>query len=457
MLNIFLPILTIAIMVFFFMADGVVWGVDTWGYLNMDISREAGYPLFLRMFSCVFGEKVFAQAVAAFQFILLGTAILLLTDSVAKLWKLSTCSVIVVWGIQIFFLLLLKFGSGLGAVYTSTLLTEGITYPVYFLYFKAVLQLEREYSRRRLFELLLYCSILTFIRTQLAVTYMAVIAFWLIQVMVRRFPLKKWMNMVFGCLLGAALVMGGQKLYTYALYGVTDGTVGSSSFFMTSGLYNAQEEDEQLFETEEDRQAFRDLYNLAMQRQTNYKFAEARGFFPLANHYADNFDVIKFEVVGPYFYQNVSVIQGKDGAQLQIEIDKWNKKIGFPLFMKHLKGKMMIFFQECIRGYMRTIAKCSPVFLLPALIIYIIYLCSMVYCFRLNKKEAQEAGWGALFVLIISTGNIMLTAFMIFCEPRYVLYNMVPFYISGYLLILEVYRKRRNEDDDSCTLSDYME
>lgn len=440
--NIFLAIFTFVIMALFVMADGVVWGVDTQGYLNMDISREAGYPLFLKLFVCIFGEDGFAQAVVIFQYALLGTSILLLTYSVTKIWSLSAVSEAIVWLIQISFLLLLKFGAKRGAVYAGILLTEGITYSIYLLFFKAVLQLKWEYSCKKLLELLLYCSILTFIRTQLAVTFAAVVCLWFIQVIAGRFPIRKWINMTAGCIVGLILVMCGQKIYTYALYGVASGTVGRSSFYITSGLYNACMEDETLFETEEERQAFRDLYNLSIQREANCRFAESGEFLALSEHYSYNFDVIKFEIVSPYFYERAAS-KGLNEAQIQIEMDSWNKRIGFPLLVHHIKDKMAIFLQECVKGYMRTIAKSGFIFIFPVAAVYFIYLFCMFRCFGLKEIKAETAGWVALFVLIVTTGNIILTAFMIFCEPRYVLYNMIPFYITGYLLILEIYRKRK--------------
>ena len=248
------------------------------------------------------------------------------------------------------------------------------------------------------------------------------------------------------CLIGAALVTGGQKLYTYVLYGVPQGTVGSGSFFMTSGLYNAGEEDENLYEAGEDRKMFHDLYELALQREANYQFADTHGFLPLSGHYSQNFDVIKFEVVSPYLYEYFTETQEMDEVQIQIEVDKLNKKLGMPLFLNHLGEKAEQFFQECVRGYMRTVAKGSLIFLPSALMVWLLYIGFMVYSFRLKGKSVENTGWSAFFVTIVSTGNIMLTAFMIFCEPRYVLYNMVPFYITGYLLFLEIYRARKEED-----------
>lgn len=444
--KVILPIITIGLMAFFFVTDGVVWGGDTQGYLNMDIGREAGYSLFLRFFLLIFGETGFVQAAVIFQLILWGVSMLVLTGTVAKLWDLQAGPTMIVWAIQVFFLLLLKYASGLGAVYANTLLTEGITYPVYFLYFKTVLQLNREYSHKRMLELLVYCSILTFIRTQLAVTFMAVIFFWLIKMLAGRFPVKRWLGLLFGCLAGAALVAGGQKLYTYVLYGMPQGTVGSGSFFMTSGLYNAVEEDEDLYETAEDKRLFLDLYELSLQKKANYRFMDTGIFLPLSEHYSQNFDKIKFEVVSPYFYKYFSEMHNLDEVQIQIEMDKLNRRLGLPLFLNHLREKAEQFFQECLRGYMRTAAKGSFVFLFPVFIIYLVYLCFLVCNFRLKERRAEDAGWSALFVMVVSTGNIMLTAFMIFCEPRYVLYNMAPFYITGYLLVLEIYRKRKEEN-----------
>ena len=84
--KIILPVITIALMVFLGISDGVVWGGDTQGYLNMDIGREAGYSLFLHFFFLIFGETGFAQAVVVFQLFLWGASLLILTGTIAKLW-----------------------------------------------------------------------------------------------------------------------------------------------------------------------------------------------------------------------------------------------------------------------------------------------------------------------------------------------------------------------------------
>ena len=448
-------IITLLFVSIAFLVDGAVVAKDTQGYLDMSINREAGYALFLNFFKTIFGESYQIFAVI-FQMLLLAVSIYALTFTVVSIWNLAPFSAYVIWTIQICFLLLCRFGSGMQAFYASTLLTEGVTYPLYALFIKAVLQLNQKITAKRLTECIIYCTLLTFVRTQLMVTFFALIAFFILKKIFRLTSIKELAGVLIGCLAGIFLVMGGERIYIRTLYGVDGGTVGGNSFLLTAGLYGADAEDVALFEEEEEQYIFSELYKIADERKANKKYEPANGFLHKAEYYTQNFDVIKFEVTSPGLYQYFMDQGITDSVTIELEIDKIGKKIGIPLFMDNVEVKIRIFLEECVRGYMRTIAKGS-VYLLPFVIIaYGGYLLLM---FRsLKSKKISDAGWAGLFVLIIMTGNIFITAFMIFCEPRYVLYNMAPFYVMGYAMLAQVYRQKKEiQNRDSSIMSNNME
>lgn len=434
-------LITALLLFLFFLTDGVVLCKDSQGYLNMSLGREAGYSLFLHAFFMIFGETFFARAAVLFQIVLWGVAICLLTFAMEKLWSLNSVQGFVIWGIQIAFLLLLKFGSGLGAVYANTLLTEGLTYPLYFLFFKAACQLNVSFTKKRMAEMLGYCALLMLIRTQLAVTFMAVAIFWLLKAFFRRTSWKQWGMLATGCILGMLLVTGAEKGYTFLVHGVASGPVGSSSFLLTTGLYEAEESDAELYTEPEERQLFEALYHQVQEKKAGASFAESKGFLPKPEHYSQNFDVIKFEITSPFFYNYLRDQGITDETQILLKLDQMSRKLGLPLVKKHLGAKLWLTAQECIRGAMRSIAKCNRLLAVPVVLLYLLYMVLMIVAFRAKKTE--NTGWCALFLLIVMAGNIAATALMIFCEPRYVLYNMVPFYSMEYVMLVDCLRKRK--------------
>ena len=450
-----IALLTLFVYVSFFVADGVVMGVDTPGYINKALSREMGYALWIQLFRMIFGEAGYAVAVVICQFSISAAVTCIFTFAIADIYKVKPFSEFVIWGVQIFFLMLCRFGSGLQAIYPSTVLTEGLTYSLYFLFVKAILQLNRQYSAKRAIEVTVYCVLMMLIRTQLAVGFMGVMAFFFFKAFFKQFPWKKWFFLVGLSVTGMAAVLLCGKLYTKAVHGVFTGTVGSSSFTIVSGLYGADEEDENLFETEEERRIFVELYDRCMEQGLNYKNAPAEGMFAAVNYYCNQFDLIKFGTVMPYFSEYL-IEQGiTDPVQNEIAIDEWSRKLGVPLLKDNIGIKLQVFAQDIFRSLMRTIGKASALLVVPIAIVYLAYLGLMTLGFW--RKEKGNTAWGALFVLIMMLGNIAATCFMIFGEPRYLLYNMVPFYTMGYLMLREAWVARKEKKHDSSTLLNHME
>lgn len=438
-----------------FLCDGAIVCVDTQGYVNMDISREPGYSVFLKGFSLLFGTEYYYYAVVAFQLFLLGVAIVSFVFKVTELYGLSKFSMFVLWGIQVGFLGLYRFGSGLQAIFASTISTEGLTYSFFLLYFTGILQLNKKYTAAKYVEVIIYCMLMTLIRTQLAVSFVAPLALWFLKLVSKQFCIKKYLCMVAVTFMGLVLALAGQKLYTLALYDVGTGTVGSGSFFMTAGLYGADAEDVDLFQDEEERYIFEELYTQLEERQTNYKYVPESGFMRHASFYSQNFDVIKFEIVNSWLHQYFREKGMDDGIQISIAVDELNSRMGKTLLKDNLSIKLGVFGEECTQGLMRTIAKSNSVFLIYALIAYIFYIICIGLCFR---KKCNMVAWGAVFVLLYIVGNTLITSFMIFCEPRYVLYNMVPFYVMGYIMVAQLVIQERNKrKNESCIMLNNLE
>lgn len=447
--------LTILIYTVFYIHDGAVLGVDTAGYQNLVLAREPGYSLLIRLFLVIFGERYYAKVLVLCQMLLACTATCLLTFAVERIWKLACVSTCIVWGIQIAFLLLCRFGSGRGAIYPSIVLTEGVTYSLYFLFIKAMLQLNQEMSKERLAEVVIYCILMMFVRSQLIVTFLGLIAIYFFKAVCRQIPWKIWLFIISSSLAGILLVTCADKLYTQILYGVFTGVVGSNSFFFVSGIYGAQDTDIELFENEEERLIFTEIYETCQVEGLNVQYA-GDGFMEGIEHYAECFDTIKFTIAQPYMMKYYEKQGMDDPIEREIATDAIFKKMGIPLFRDNIAIKMKLSAQDFIRGMMRTIAKSSPMLIPFVIIAYGCFVFMMIGLF--HTRQDSMTAWAGLFVLLMLAGNTLAVTLLIFAEPRYLLYNTVPFYMMGYLMLRQMIRDRKGvRADDSGIVSDHME
>lgn len=432
--------LTVLIYAAFYIHDGAVIGVDTAGYRNMVLAREPGYSLLIRLFEVIFGEGYFAQALVLCQMLFACAATCVLTFTIARVWKLEGISTCIVWGIQAAFLLLCRFGSGRAAIFPSTVLTEGVTYSLYFLFFKAILQLNQEMSKKRLAEVTIYCILMMLVRTQLIVTFLGLIAIFFLKAVLKQIPWRKWFFIIGSSFAGIVFVLCMDKLYTQILYGVPTGVVGSNSFFFVSGIYGAQETDVELFEDEEERIIFAELFELCRTEGLNAQYA-GDVFLGKIRHYTECFDTIKFTVAQPYMMQYYEKQGIENPIEREILTDAMFKKMGIPLFRDNIAIKMKVLSQDILKGMMRTIAKASPILLPFVAFVYGCFIFLLISLFR-TQRSCMTA-WAGLFVLLMLIGNVLATSLLIYAEPRYLLYNMVPFYIMGYLMLREMVRKKK--------------
>lgn len=447
--------LTIVIYTAFYILDGAVLGVDTAGYQNMVLAREPGYSLLIRLFMVIFGERYFAQALVFCQMFLACVVTCLLTFAVKRIWKLEGISVGIVWVIQIVFLLVCRFGSGRAAIYPSLVLTEGVTYSLYFLFFKAMLQLNQEMSKKRLAEVITYCILMMLVRSQLIVTFLGLIAIFFFKAVFKQLPWKKWIFIIGSCLAGILFVTSMDKLYTQSLYGVPTGVVGSNSFFFVSGIYGAQETDVELFANEEERIIFSEIYEICRTKGLNAQYA-GDGFLGDIEHYAECFDTIKFTVVFDYMWQYYAKQGIEDPIEQEILTDTMLKKMGMPLFWDNIAVKIKASAQDIIKGMMRTIAKASPILIPYVITAYGCFVFLLIGLF--HKQKSCMTAWAGLFVLLMLIGNILAVSLLIYAEPRYLLYNMGPFYIVGYLMLREMIQKKKGVwTDDGGIVSDHVE
>jgi len=122
---------------FFAFYDGAVICADTETYVDMSITREFFYSSFLAVFRIIFGEQYLLMVVMV-QSLLAAYAAWNITVYFRTKFELGYFLSSVIFFIPIATSLLNRFVAGRGSMYSNSILTEGITIPLFLLFFRYI-------------------------------------------------------------------------------------------------------------------------------------------------------------------------------------------------------------------------------------------------------------------------------------------------------------------------------
>lgn len=171
--SIIMLMISLAFYLFFACFDGVVICVDSPGYLEMNLTREPVYPLFLAFFRLLFGgvsADGYLKIAVLFQSVLAAVAAWSLAAFFDRELRVSKAVSLLILLIPLAVSLLCRFAARRGSMYSNSILTEGLTISGYLLFFRFLLAYVYQYKKRYLF----VCALLSFLmistRKQMAVT-----------------------------------------------------------------------------------------------------------------------------------------------------------------------------------------------------------------------------------------------------------------------------------------------
>ena len=135
----------------FLVADGAVLGADSRGYIEMIAAREPVYPLFLAAFRCLFNNGAELFAAAFIQSLLQGTAVFLTVEYVREKFQVPLVPEILMYLTHAGAALLIRFASERGAVFSTMIMTEGLTMPLWLIFMVLLLKAVHSEKYRELF------------------------------------------------------------------------------------------------------------------------------------------------------------------------------------------------------------------------------------------------------------------------------------------------------------------
>ena len=432
-----LAVCVVFYMVFCFIF-GVQMGADSRGYINMVSAREPVYPLFLWAFRSLFGEKLYLWIVIVLQNLIMAVAVWWSTEEIGERFSLPGIVQAGMIGVHFGVACICQFLAERGAIYSNMIMTEGITISMWLFFMGLVFRAVLDENKKALVIALLLAAFMMDTRKQMAVGYITICAAVFFGRMGKdalKEYLKKLVIVVCGCVLSLVLALGGTRLYNFVLRGDFVQNTRDMNLVLTTTLYAADKEDAILIEEE----SVRELFVLTMEKleetESNYRFAGS-GWRALEEHYENHFDVITIDTTG-HLYIDYAVERGfAEGIEAEQEADRMSAVIVSSLFADNLGTYLRIYGASFLNGLINTVAKRSSLLDWYALIVYIAYIALMIMCFR--KEECRAAGMAGLFVLLAILVNVGAAAALIFCQTRYMIYNMALFYVAGILMLWKI-------------------
>jgi len=424
---------------FFTWFDGVVFGVDSPSYIAMSLAREPIYPLYLAFFRMIFGDGDFYLLAAVFvQGMLAAVAAWSLAGFLAKEFKRNRFDAAILLLLPLLVSLLCRFAAKRSSMYSNSILSEGICISLFLLFARFLLDYCFHKERKKsLFLSAVLSVVMISTRKQLLVTLMLLILA-ILFVEMRKQTIKQ--AVIRAGIYAAAvllLVSGIDRAYNYILRGENVRHSSDDRFLLTVVFYESEKEDADRIEEQDVRQLFLDIYTICEEKGYLGHSAQ-KGWFNRVNHFTDHYDNIQIDTMWPMIRSFVDASMQAGEVEREMEIDRIMEVMTKSLLPETKWGVVRVFLDNVLAGFVITVAKLQRFLVIYAIIAYSI----IVALWIVNvKKKGFECKENILFLYTAASClmNVMVVSAVIFCQTRYMIYNMPLFYMCGYLLLRSVW------------------
>lgn len=414
--------------IIFYVLLGDKWvSIETDSQFYINPSGREGvmpvYPAFLRLIRTILGEKYYLDGAVIVQSVL---AILCTMVFVLMLKKR--------FGLKLWEELLLYLACMLPYSYnlpasgiTHQIMTEGLAYSLFYIYFLFLLQFVLDKQYRWGIALIIMALFMMLVRSQLMILLVTTFAAF-IYVVIRRIPNRRKAIRVTGAFGGLAIVGGG--LFIAGLRTQVLDIPQFTSVLMIRGFYEVDYEDRELFDTPEMQEIFERVYRAVDEEQYRYVYAR-QDLYMWQDLVCDRISSVAYREIAEYLIQH---------PELNINARKINQELGSTVLFKHFGRYLYHTVRLMIPGFIAAVFwQIEPIYLLChfiALCLYLYALIGSIICLK-RKKNCQVAEFMLTvvgFILIM----IVIINLMFFGMQRYVVYAMGIFYCAGYLLFKEL-------------------
>lgn len=398
---------------------------DSPSYLTWE-KREgvlAGYPAFLYFFESLFTEKYFLHIVVIVQSLLALVCTFLFVYLLQKEFHLKRVETIF-----LYILTMLPFSIYLPEVgITHQIMTEGITYSLFYLFFIAVIKTVWTVQYRWYWGSVAIATLLGVIRTQMLFLQILCILL-LIWISVKRLG-KKNVGIIAGLmafLIAGMLFQFGDRIQIPSQF---------NTVLVARGFYEADQEDLDLFEDDMMREIFMKTYQMADEEGHLYQHAEP-GLYMWRDLVYDKMRLYVAEAIEEYDMENPGLRErGREDIV---------RELGIRILINHFDRYLYHSTRLMISSFIASVFfQIEPIYLLCHFIALFLYLFAIAVCFTVKRlkgdKRVFELGVVTLGTLVI----MVITVNLLFMGlQRYVVYGMGIFYCTMYLLCREIIKRR---------------
>ena len=442
-------ILSLAFYLFFFFYDGYVICADTDSYVRMSYTREPLYSLYLAFFRTILGNQGdFYLLIAVLgQSLLAAYAAYNITVYLLREFKLPSWIGYPLLAMPLATSFLCRFAAKRASMYSNSILTEGITISLYILFIRYCFEYIMHQSQKSFLWCFALCWIGISSRKQMAVL-LALFALAICYANIKKHFGKALIKAILTSVCVLLLVVVFDKGYNYILRGEFEGHVDDNRFVATMVFYTADREFADYIENEEIRQVFLDVYDIC--NENGYLMNNAPvGWFDEVSHFADHYDLIQLDTLSLYLIEAIEKMEYARGtASDSIRIDMVKSEIISALLPHEIPRIIKVMFNNFLAGMVNTVAQRTPALCMYAVFIYICYFTLLFFLILHGKKKGftytnKLTITFSILVMLRTICNVTLVAAVIFCQTRYVIYNMALFYIAGILMLWELYKSMK--------------
>lgn len=417
---------------------------DSDQYIKMHIHREPLYPLFLWLLRTVFGVG-WLTAMGIVQAVLAAVSIWLFAEYISKKFSLHTWEEILIILLELLPYIVTSFFSVTKLFIPNSVMSEAFCLPLFTLFIMQCFKMFTEEKKgfwRAALQALVLAVLMSLTRSQM----MASILVWMVVLGAKVLREKaKWQKKLLRlCGIAAVVVLAfslrllAVKSYNLVFNGhFINNTYGAVNT-LTNILYASDREDGENIKDEEAREFFYLMYDMAEERQANYKYAGA-SLGEKAAHIEQWHDTIKYEMIEDIYYQTYKKTVVDDYIIINLRADETSMKIIMGIFPKCFFRWFGNYLVLACYGLIRSVAVVHPVLNWFALFIYLSAILMAVLMIRKNKKDGkkiEDAVWFFALTLLVILANVFTVAITIMALSRYMIYGFSPFYTACFVLLI---------------------
>lgn len=421
---------------------------DSYQYLHQFVSREPVYALVLKVLTRIFGEG-YKIPLSLLQNLLAVACIYWLYYRLTELFSFSLlgkgATVLALLSPHLFTPLM----SRTRMVITNSVLTEGISFSLYYLWLGLVLTIlvRRNWEKRnRSLVLSLGLSLLlSLIRGQLMIciiVWCIAAAYVLLCEKNYRGILLVFLGFVFAFTAKTQMT----KIYHLVESGVYINTVSGNPMMLSNALYLSEIEDGAAIEDVNLRAAYETMVTQVKEQGLAVENASGN-IIERAKFHENGHETINFDIIVPVLNSYIKEKDSIDESQyrmLLVKQDQYAGEIFKAVLPEILPEYLQNYFVITALGFVRSIA--VEISFLPLLSVFLYLGAVGMAVYLLVQNRTSPAAHFMLLVLLCIAGTVFGTSLMIECISRYMIYNLPFFYIAGYIMVRECLGKRKTRE-----------